>query len=94
MTKSNKAKGNKELSEKKQCVSHDNNMTVQNENNYTDSNLSMIINYRVIALILVNIVPSWDIEGRELASIRRLSQRGTIFTGISAITLLLYSYKY
>ena len=26
--------------------------------------------YRVIALILVNIVPSWDIEGRELASVR------------------------
>ena len=35
--------------------------------------------YRAIALILVDIVPSWDIEGRELAS---------------AITLLLYSYKY
>ena len=29
------------------------------------------IYYRVIALISVNIVPSWDIEGRELASIRR-----------------------
>ena len=27
----------------------------------------IILYYRVIALILVNIVPSWDIEGRELA---------------------------
>ena len=27
--------------------------------------------YRVIALISVNIVPSWDIEGRELVSARR-----------------------
>ena len=37
--------------------------------------------YRVIALISADIVPSLDIEGRELAD-------------ISAITLLLYSYKY
>ena len=48
--------------------------------------------YRVIALILVNIVPSWDIEGRELAP--SISQQGTIFTNISITTLLLYSYKY
>ena len=32
--------------------------------------------YRVIALILVNIVPSWDIEGRELASVRRYPIEG------------------
>ena len=74
-----------------------------------------IIYYSVIALILVDIVPSWDIEGRELASVRRypnegqyyrvialisanivpsLDIEGTIFADISAITLLLYSYKY
>ena len=34
----------------------------------------------VIALTLVNIVPSWDIEGRDYNT--------------SAITVLLYSYKY
>ena len=45
----------------------------------TDPLIGMIQNW-VIALILVNIVPSWDIEGRE--------QRGTIFTNISVITLL------
>ena len=39
--------------------------------------------YKVIALIFGNISPSWDTEGRELA----------IFTNISAITLLLYSYN-
>ena len=32
--------------------------------------------YRVIALISVNIVPSWDIEGRELASVRRYPNEG------------------
>ena len=32
--------------------------------------------YRVIALISVNIVPSWDIEGRELASGRRYPNEG------------------
>ena len=32
--------------------------------------------YRVIALILVDIVPSWDIEGRELASVRRYPNEG------------------
>ena len=32
--------------------------------------------YRVIALISVNIVPSWDIEGRELASVRRYPYEG------------------
>ena len=30
-----------------------------------------ILYYRVIALISVNIVPSWDIEGFELASVHR-----------------------
>ena len=40
----------------------------------------MYIYYRVIALISADIVPSFVIEGREL--------------DISAITLLLYSYKY
>ena len=30
-----------------------------------------ILYYRVIALISVNIVPNWDIEGSELASVRR-----------------------
>ena len=39
----------------------------------------------VITMISVNIVTSLDIEGRELASVRRY---------ISAITLLLYSCKY
>ena len=39
----------------------------------------------------MNIVPSWDIEGCERPYI---SQRGIIFTDISVITLLLYSYKY
>ena len=37
-------------------------------------------------MISVNIVLSWDIDGRELAS-----QRGTIYTDISVITHLLYS---
>ena len=32
--------------------------------------------YRVIALISVNIVPSWDIEGRELASVHRYPNEG------------------
>ena len=32
--------------------------------------------YRVIALILVNIVPSWDIEGRKLVSVRRFPIEG------------------
>ena len=32
--------------------------------------------YRVIALISANIVPSWDIEGRELASVRRYPNEG------------------
>ena len=41
-----------------------------------------------------NIVPTWDIEGRELANVRRYPKPETIFTDISAITLLLYSYKY
>ena len=40
-----------------------------------------------------DIVPSWDNEGRELASVHRY-QRGTIFTHISVITLLLYNYNY
>ena len=35
-----------------------------------------IQHYRVIALISVNIVPSWDIEGRELASVRRYHNEG------------------
>ena len=34
------------------------------------------IYYRVIALILVNIVPNSDIEGRELASVRRYATEG------------------
>ena len=42
--------------------------------------------YRVIALISVNIVPSWDIEGRELASVRRYHNEGQYFTDISEIT--------
>ena len=32
--------------------------------------------YTVIALISVNIFPSWDIEGRELASARRYPNKG------------------
>ena len=32
--------------------------------------------YRVIALILVNIVPRWDMEGRELASVLRYLNEG------------------
>ena len=32
--------------------------------------------YRVIALISSSIVPSWDIEGRELASVRRYPNEG------------------
>ena len=32
--------------------------------------------YRVIALILANIVPSLDIEGRELGSVRRYPNEG------------------
>ena len=31
----------------------------------------IILCYKVIALISVDIVPSWDIEGLELASVRR-----------------------
>ena len=34
----------------------------------TNADQAYILYYRVIALISVNIVPSWDIEGRELAS--------------------------
>ena len=45
--------------------------------------------YRFIALISANIVPSLDIEGRELASDRRYPNEGQ-----HAITLLLYIYKY
>ena len=35
-----------------------------------------VLYYRVIALISANIVPSWDIEGRELASVRRYPNEG------------------
>ena len=38
--------------------------------------LLFMLLYRVIALISVNIVPSWDIEGRELASVRRYPNKG------------------
>ena len=60
----------------------------KNEKNIAIFHLKIIIftavkYYRVIALILVDIVPSWDIEGRE-----------AILTNIGAITYLLYSYKY
>ena len=41
---------------------------------------------RVIALILVNIVPSWDIEGRELAIDRRYPIEGQYSP--------IYSYEY
>ena len=37
---------------------------------------NIIIYYRVIALISANIVPSLDIEGRELASVRRYPNEG------------------
>ena len=50
--------------------------------------------FRVIALISANIVPSCDIEGRELASVYRYHNEGQLFTDISASILLLYSYKY
>ena len=40
------------------------------------SNTQIMEYYRVIALISVNIVPSWDIEGRELASVRRYPNEG------------------
>ena len=70
--------------------------------------------YRVIILILVNIAPSWDIEGRELQALAlrypnevqyspisvHLSSFSiptwdcTVFTIISVITLLLYSYNF
>ena len=36
---------------------------------YNDSRESDTVLYRVIALILVNIVPCWDIEGHELFNI-------------------------
>ena len=49
---------------------------------------------RVIALISANIVPSLDIEVRELASVRRYPNEGLYSPDISEITLLLYSYKY
>ena len=42
----------------------------------THFNEKKVIYHRVIALILVNIVPSWDIEGHELASIRRCPSEG------------------
>ena len=45
-------------------------------------------------MILVNIVPSWDIEGRELAIVRRYPIEGQYITNISVITLLLYSFIY
>ena len=59
-----------------------------------DCNHKNDLYYRVIAVISANIVSSLDIEGRELASARRYPKRGTIFADISAITLLLYSFKY
>ena len=37
---------------------------------------SMAQCYRVIALILVNIVPSWDIKGPELVNVRRYPDEG------------------
>ena len=40
-------------------------------------------------MILANIVPRWGIEGRKLASFLQYPNKG-----ISAITLLLYSYMY
>ena len=42
---------------------------------------------KVIALVLMNIAPSSDIKGRELSSSPLISQLGTIFANISAITL-------
>ena len=36
----------------------------------------MVLYYRVIALMSVNIVPSCDIEGRELASVHRYPNEG------------------
>ena len=42
---------------------------------------------RVTALILENIVLSWDIEGHKLASVLQYPNSGTIYTNISAVTL-------
>ena len=44
-----------------------------------EGNIEVTLYYRVIVLISVNIVPSWDIEGRELASVCR-------YEGCSKIT--------
>ena len=38
--------------------------------------VNLVKDYRVIALISANIVPSLDIEGRELASVRRYPNEG------------------
>ena len=46
---------------------------------------------RVVALILVKIFQNWDIKDREQPLI---SQQGAMFTHISAITLLSYSYRF
>ena len=40
------------------------------------SSQANLIEYRVIALISANIVPSWDIEGSKLASVRRYPNEG------------------
>ena len=39
-------------------------------------NAPLMVYFWVIALILANIVPSLDIEGRELASVRRYPNEG------------------
>ena len=45
----------------------------------------MELKYNVIALILVNIAPSRDIEGREFASVRKYPNEGQYYRVIALI---------
>ena len=45
-------------------------------NDYHTGPIIRVQYYRVIALISVDIISSWDIEGRELASVRRYPNKG------------------
>ena len=43
---------------------------------YSVAAVMIILCYRVSALISVNIVPSWDMEGRKLVSAHRYTSEG------------------
>ena len=51
-------------------------MYVKQTRNVRNERYTYDLCYKVIALKLVNIVPSWDIERRELANVRRYPIEG------------------